>query len=152
MSTLPPVDRRVHVRLAPDEAFELFTRHMRTWWPFVGHSCFDEDAVDVRFEPRVGGAVVEHARDGRTWAWGRLTRWAPPQGFAMQWFPGLSEQEATTLEVSVQAIEGGSELRVLHSGWEARGAAAAEKRDQYDNGWPASLAAFARAADTRAAA
>lgn len=151
MSPLPPVDRRVRVRLATAEAFELFTQHMREWWPFIGHSCFDEDAVDVRFEPHVGGAVVEHARDGRTWAWGRITQWSPPRGFAMQWHPGLSEAEATTLEVHIAPVPGGSELRVLHSGWEARGEAAAARRDQYDHGWPTTLAAFGDAAERRAA-
>jgi hypothetical protein len=43
--------------------------------------------------------------------------------------PGLSEAEATLLQVRVAALDGGDR--------------AAEKRDQYDGGWPSTLAAFA---------
>jgi len=145
--TLPPVRHQVRVRLAPHEAFTLFTEQMARWWPFRGHSCFDEDALDVRFEPRVGGAVTEMARDGRQMAWGTLTEWSPPNGFAMRWFPGLDAAAATQLRVSfVASAAGGTEVRIEHGDWEARGEAAAAKRDQYDGGWPVTLAAYASAA------
>jgi hypothetical protein len=146
---VPPVRHQVQVRLAPGDAFALFTEQMSRWWPFRGHSCFDEGAVDVTFEPRVGGAVTEVARDGRRMPWGTLTDWSPPYGFAMRWFPGLHAAEATLLRVSFAASGGGTEVRIERSGWEARGADAATKRDQYDGGWPATLAAYASAAALR---
>lgn len=149
MESLPPVDRAVTVRLAPTEAFDLFTRDMRIWWPFVGHSCSDAAAQDVRFEPGVGGEVVEHSRTGERFRWGRLTEWDPPHGFAMSWHPGLPEREATRLRVSFTPRDGGTEVRVIHDGWEARGAQAQSKRDQYDGGWPATLAAFSAEAARR---
>jgi hypothetical protein len=150
--SLPAVVHRVTVRQAPHVAFDLFTRQIARWWPFRGHSCFDEDAVDVTFEPRVGGAVTEHARDGRRLPWGTITEWSPPQGFAMQWFPGLDAAEATSLRVRFAASAGGTDVRIEHGGWEARGAAAADKRDQYDGGWPATLAAYGAFAAARGAA
>ncbi len=70
---LPPVRHSVRVALAPDEAFDLFTRQIARWWPFRGHSCYGDDAADVLFEPRVGGAVTEVARDGERMPWGRIT-------------------------------------------------------------------------------
>ena len=150
----PPVQRQVRVALPPARAFELFTRQMGRWWPFRGHSCFDAEACDVLFDGRVGGAVTELARDGRRMAWGVLVEWQPPNGFAMRWHPGLDAAEATLLRVRfTAAADGGTEVAIHHSGWEARGAAAAEKRDQYDQGWPAVLAVFAgyaAQADTRA--
>jgi Activator of Hsp90 ATPase homolog 1-like protein len=146
-TTLPPLQHRVQVKLAPAAAFDLFTRGMARWWPFRGHSCFGDDAVDVVFEPRVGGAVTEIARDGRRMAWGTITAWSPPEGFAMRWFPGLEPAEATTLRVQFAAVAAGTEVSVHHSGWQARGAAAGERRDQYDSGWPATLAAFRAQAD-----
>lgn len=146
---LAPVDHRVLVALAPADAFELFTRQIARWWPFRGHSCFGDEAVDVVFEPRVGGAVTEVARNGERMAWGTLTDWMPPEGFAMRWFPGLPERDATLLRVRFEAVPGGgTEVHVHHSGWEARGAQAAEKRDGYDGGWPTTLAAFAAFAHT----
>lgn len=151
-SPLPPVQRQVRVALPPERAFELFTRQMARWWPFRGHSGYDDEAVDVVFDGRVGGAVTEHARDGRRMVWGVLTEWSPPHGFAMRWHPGLDERESTQLRVTFAAAAGGgTEVAIHHGGWEARGAAAAEKRDQYDHGWPATLAAFAEHAGRVAA-
>lgn len=141
---IPPVEHHVSVRLAPAEAFVLFTRQMARWWPFRGHSGFDAAAVDVRFDERVGGQVVEHAADGRTMTWGELTAWQPPERFVMRWYPGLNEAEATELVVSFTPLDdGGTRVAIHHSGWEARGAQAGTKRDQYDGGWPHTLAAFA---------
>lgn len=142
MSVPPPVDRWVDVTLAPEQAFDLFTRQMRRWWPFAGHSCSDAAGADVLFEPRVGGAVTEHAPDGARFVWGRLTEWDPPHGFAMRWHPGLPPEVATRLAVRFEPHAGGCRVRVRHDGWEARGAEAAATRDQYDGGWPHVLAAL----------
>lgn len=142
---LPPVEHRVHVGLAPIDAFDLFTRQIARWWPFKGHSAFDDEAIDLRVDGRVGGAVTEVARDGSTCTWGTITQWSTPAGFSMRWHPGLPVAEATTLQVRFDAADdGGTEVSVHHSGWESRGPLAADKRDQYDAGWPSTLAAFAR--------
>ena len=140
---LPSVEHRVRVALSPAAAFDLFTRQMARWWPFAGHSCYGDEAADIEFEPRDGGAVVEVSRDGDRMAWGHLTAWQPPHGFAMQWHPGLGVDQATVLAVRFVAVDGGgTEVSVHHSGWAARGEQAAAKRDQYDGGWPLTLAAF----------
>jgi uncharacterized protein YndB with AHSA1/START domain len=150
--TLPAVEHRVRVSLAPSDAFDLFTSQVARWWPFPGHSAFDDEAVDLRIEGRVGGAVTEVARDGRTCCWGTVTAWTPAAGFAMQWHPGLPEAEATLLQVTFAAlVGGGTEVSVHHSGWEARGNHAADKRDQYDGGWPGTLEAFTAFAVQQAA-
>jgi len=144
---LPPVEHRVRVALPPDAAFELFTRGIARWWPWRSHSCFGEAALDVVFEPRAGGDVVEVSRHGERAVWGRLSVWDPPRRFAMSWHPGLDVREATHLRVEFTALaDGGTEVLVHHGDWEARGAAAAEKRRQYDGGWPVTLAAFAACA------
>lgn len=148
--SIPPVDQRVTVRIGPQEAFALFTRAMGAWWPFQGHSCGGEAGGDVQFEPRVGGAVTELGRDGSRWAWGTLSEWDPPHAFAMSWHPGLPLDQATQLRVSFTACAAGTEVRVLHSGWEARGDQAAAKRDSYNGGWPVTLQAFVQAAHREA--
>lgn len=146
-TALPPVRHQLRVRLSPEAAFDLFTRRIARWWPFRGHSCYGDEAIDVVFEPRVGGAVTEVARSGERMAWGTITEWSPPHGFAMRWFPGLDDTQATLLRVRFAAVDAGTEVSVHHEGWEARGEAAAAKRDQYDGGWPATLAAFRGFAD-----
>jgi hypothetical protein len=147
--SLPAVIKEVWVPMPPDAAFALFTQRMGLWWPFAGHSCSGEAGQDVRFEPWVGGGVTEHAKDGRSFTWGRLLAWAPPEGFTMSWYPGLPSDEATCLSVSFSAEAEGTRVRIEHGGWEARGDQAQAKRDQYDGGWPATLMAFSQAAQGR---
>lgn len=149
---IAPVVRSVTVVLPPQEAFDLFTQEMRLWWPFAGHSCGDEDSLDVQFEPRVGGTVTEIGRSGQRWSWGTLTEWHPPGAFAMRWHPGIEADQATTLRVTFTARGGGTEVQVHHDGWAARGRDAQVKRDQYEGGWPHTLRAFAEAAASRRAA
>jgi hypothetical protein len=146
------VVRAVVVRLAPAEAFALFTQQMRLWWPLASHSCGGDDALDVQFEARAGGTVTEIGRHGERWTWGTLTEWDPPHAFAMRWHPGLPADAATVLRVRFTALAEGTEVQVHHAGWEARGADARAKRDQYDGGWPHTLQAYARAAAARGSA
>jgi hypothetical protein len=150
-NAIAPVVRSVTVRLAPRDAFELFTREIGLWWPFAGHSCGGESSVDVHFEPRVGGAVTELGKAGERWPWGTLSEWDPPRAFAMSWHPGLPTDGATRLRVTFTARGGETEVRVVHDGWAARGRDAQVKRDQYDQGWPQTLAAFGAAAAARSA-
>ena len=138
----PPVHHRLVVALAPAEAFALFTQGIARWWPFKGHSCSGEAAVDVAFEARVGGQVTELARDGARHAWGRLTAWDPPRHFAMTWHPGQIADRATVLAVRFTAVDGGCEVALTHGGWAARGDDAAEARDSYDQGWGTVLALY----------
>lgn len=151
-TSLPAVEQRVCVTLAPAEAFDLFTRQIARWWPFRGHSCFDDAARDVELEPRAGGAVTEVAHDGRRVAWGTIVDWSPPEGFAMRWFPGLPAAQATLLRVRFAALaEGGTEVWVHHGGWEARGDDAAARRDGYAEGWAVVLSLYRTCAQGSAA-
>lgn len=144
--TIPAVEHSVHVALAPAAVFDLFTRQIARWWPFVGHSCYGTEALNIEFEPRTGGAVTEVARNGDRMAWGCLSAWQPPDGFAMSWHPGMGAEQATLLEVRFVAVGSGTDVSIHHSGWEARGDQAATRRDQYNGGWPITLAAFAACA------
>jgi hypothetical protein len=150
-TTVPsPVRQRVVVALAPDDAFELFTRGVARWWPFGGHSCSGEAALDVVFEPRVGGAVTEIASGGAKHPWGRLTAWSPPDHFRMTWHPGQDPAAATVLSVRFAAVDGGCEVAIEHGGWEARGDRADEARAGYDEGWAFVLGRFAATVTGRA--
>ena len=76
MIELPPVKHCIVVPMPPAQAFDLFTAGIARWWPFRSHSCAGDDALDVQFEPHVGGAVTEVDRQGRRHAWGVLTAWS----------------------------------------------------------------------------
>ena len=146
-----PVVHCLSVPLAPEQAFDLFVRQIARWWPFASHSCGGDDAVDVQFEPRVGGAVTELTRSGARHPWGTLTAWEPPAHFAMTWHPAQPAGRATRLSVRFEADPGGCRVELVHGGWEARGADAAEVRDGYQEGWALVLARYRQCAeeDTR---
>jgi hypothetical protein len=148
---LAPVVHRIVVRRPPEQAFALFTSGIARWWPFASHSCAGADAVDVEFEPRVGGAVTETTRDGTRHAWGVLTAWSPPVHFAMTWHPGQAPAVATALSVRFDAIDGGCSVTLEHGGWAARGDAAATLRDEYRQGWALVLGRYSEAVHQEAA-
>jgi hypothetical protein len=145
MSRLPPVEHRIVVRLAPADAFDLFTRGMARWWPFKAHSCSGEGARDVQFEPCLGGTVTEVAADGTRHPWGVLTAWEPPRALAMTWHPAQAPEAATQLALRFTAVAGGCEVHLVHGGWDARSDAAAV-RGNYDEGWALVLGLYAAAA------
>lgn len=142
MPQLPPVDHTVNVPLSAPQAFELFTREIRKWWPLSTHSCAGDKARDVVFEPRIGGRVTEVAEDGTEHPWGTLMEWDPPHALAMGWHPGQPAHQATLLRVTFTPRERSTDVRIVHTGWEARGARAAEVRGEYERGWPLVLARF----------
>lgn len=143
---LEPLKKQIRVALAPDAAFDLFTMGMSRWWPLATHSCFEQQAQRVEIEPRAGGSVVEHAKDGRRSEWGRVLEWAPPDRFAMTWHPANDPSLATHLEVTFTPDGDRTLVTLTHSGWEVRGDAAPEIRGNYAKGWESTLARYAAAA------
>lgn len=146
-AAVDPVDRAVVVTLPPHDAWDLFTTRLQDWWPLKSHSCSGDPKARVVFEPRAGGAVVEIASNGERHAWGTLTEWAPPHALAMTWHPAQPTDQATRLRITFEAVGSGTEVRVRHDGWEARGAASEAARHEYDRGWPIVLQGLARLAE-----
>ena len=137
----------VTVDLPRDKAFRLFTERMGSWWPRATHSVYETDVLDVILEPMVGGRLYETTADGRTSDWGRVTAWEPVDRVAMTWHPGYDEALESLVEVTfTDADGGGTQVDLLHTGWEAHGADAEQAARGYQEGWPIVLAFFARAA------
>jgi uncharacterized protein YndB with AHSA1/START domain len=138
----------VRVRLGREAAFALFTADATRWWPLASHSVFDAQAASVTFEPWVGGRIVETATDGRTEAWGVISAWDAGHRFESSWHPGLDPSEATHLEVNFSdAPGGGTQVDLVHTGWEARGAEAAERVAGYELGWKFVLGRYVAVGD-----
>ncbi len=133
---VPPVVKVREVDLAIDDAFDLFTTGMGGWWPLATHSIAGERAADVRFEPRVGGRVVEIAEDGIEHEWADVIAWDPPQRFVVAWHPTPEPVASSILEVRFESTDGGCRLHLEHRGWEEFGLeAGTEARNGYDPGW-----------------
>jgi uncharacterized protein YndB with AHSA1/START domain len=81
------IKKSVVVRRPVEEAFELFTTDIATWWPVKTHSVAEENAETVILEPQEGGRFYERTRDGDEHLWGTVTVWEPPSKLAFTWQP-----------------------------------------------------------------
>lgn len=136
---LDPVVHIVVVPGAVSKAFIGFTEHTHLWWPLEEQSVFGAGSY-VEFEENL---VLETADDGRTAVWGSIDDWQPPLSFHASWHPGTTALWSTELRVAFRAVEDGTELRLVHNGWEGAENPALT-REQYDAGWPVVLARFVR--------
>ena len=144
-----PVRKSVVVARPVAEAFAIFTERMESWWPFAGHSVYDDRARSVVFEPRAGGEVTEVSVAGERTAWGTLLAWEPPTRFVMTWHPGRGAETAQELEVRFHAEGDGTRVELEHRGWEKLLDRAADARGGYDGGWTAVLTGYVAACARR---
>lgn len=136
---LDPIVKTVTVPLSPARAFKLFTDGIAEWWPLDTHSLSAQAdgaaAANVTVTPEEGGAVFETKPDGSTAPWGRVTRWVPGEAFAMTWHVGRSADQASAVSVSFDVVADGTQVTLIHDGWEALGDAAQALRQGYTSGW-----------------
>jgi uncharacterized protein YndB with AHSA1/START domain len=148
-----PIVRSVEVPLPIDEAFELFTMGMTTWWPLETMSIAADTfegrvrADSVSFEDRVGGRVLEHLSDGTALSWGEVVAWEPPKRFVMTWKPNLEDTLPTEIEVRFSSTtDGGTRVELEHRGWKRLGAGRTARKSGYSNGWARILGIYRDAA------
>lgn len=130
---IPPIVKTVTVRCAPATAFRVFTAEIGRWYPLAMFTI--NPAVDCRLEPHVGGRLYEIGPDGRETLWGRVLDWNPPHALALSWQARCSEEEAQRIDIVFRAVPDGTEVKLVHAGWEKLKVDAAEWRDRYNGGW-----------------
>ena len=140
MSTIvtEAIRKTVLVDFQPEEAFELFTARINSWWPVRTHSYGGEDVTNVAIEPNVGGRVYEATKAGEQ-DWAHVLAWDPPRRLLLDWHIG----EACGTEVEVTFSPEGPGTRVV---LEHRGFSADDPRERYSGGWDVVLATFVHAA------
>lgn len=140
---IEPVVRRVRVPAEPSAAFRRFTAELGSWWPLATHSVGQAAAETVRMGEGVGGSIVERTRDGGEHVWGTVRVWEPPARLAFSWHPGRPPAGAQEVEVTFAAVAGGgTEVTLVHGGWEWYGEGASEARAPYVEGWARVLALY----------
>jgi DNA-binding transcriptional ArsR family regulator len=142
-----PIVKTRHLSLDPEAAFELFTEKIAEWWPLATHSVGGEKAVSVRIEARVGGSIIETTDDGDEHEWGQVTSWEQGKRLEFTWHPGMTADRATQVEVRFREVGAGSEMLLIHTGWELRGEDAGEVRATYVTGWDLVLAGYEKAVE-----
>jgi uncharacterized protein YndB with AHSA1/START domain len=130
-----------------ERAFDVFTRQIGSWWPLGQYSIGGDTITEVVVEEHVGGRIFERHSDGGEGEWGRVVAWEPPARFAMTWYPGHDDSQATELDVRFTAEGGRTRVELVHSGWEILGARAPESRTGYDAGWGEVLGFYEAAAN-----
>jgi uncharacterized protein YndB with AHSA1/START domain len=130
---IPPVVKTVTVRCAPETAFRVFTAEIGRWWPLTSHSL--AKAANCLLEGRLGGRLYEIDAAGAETVWGHVLAWDPPRAVAFSWLVGLDETEAQRIDVRFSAVAQGTEVRLVHAGWENIKTDAAARREKYDGGW-----------------
>ena len=112
----------VFVRVAPDRAFDAFTREIDSWWRHGPKFRAGRESRLV-LEPGVGGRLFEkiERRSGpRTLEFGRVTLWEPPGRLAFTWRGvNFAPGEETLVEVAFKALNDGTLVTLRHSGWSA---------------------------------
>ena len=129
-----PLVKTVVVPVGVDRAFEAFTAETSAWWPLFTHSVGAEAAHEVRLEGAVGGRIAEHGTEGEIATWGTISQWDPPASLSFSWHPGGDPAEAGQVTVTFTTSGDGTEVTLVHSGWEHRGDGG-RARLSYDTGW-----------------
>jgi uncharacterized protein YndB with AHSA1/START domain len=102
-------------------AFSIWTERTSAWWPTV-HTVSRERAVEIVFEPRIGGRVYERTSTGLEHDWGRVTAWDPPHRLAYLWHIATDPTNATDVEVRFIELGGqATRVEVDHDGWDRLG-------------------------------
>lgn len=142
---LEPLVKKVVVPVGVERAFEVFTVEMAAWWPVFSHSVGEAEARGVRLEGAVGGRIVEYGDDGEIATWGTVSDWDPPTTVSFTWHPGQDPQQAGHVTVTFTPVDDGTELQLVHSGWDKR-ADGERLRTGYDTGWDYVLGQYVAAA------
>jgi uncharacterized protein YndB with AHSA1/START domain len=111
----------------------VFTVDIGRWYPLAVASL--NHAIDCRLEPRVGGRLYEIGVDGQETSWGHVLEWNPPHSLALSWKAHCSDEEAQRIDISFRAVSEGTEVKLVHSGWEKLQVNGSGLRDQYNQGW-----------------
>jgi uncharacterized protein YndB with AHSA1/START domain len=139
-----PDEVRTSIRLpvAPERGFEAFV-DLNSWWPRE-YTWSGEALERIELEARQGGACVEWGLDGFRCDWGRVIAWEPPERLAFRWQisprrePVPDPAEASEVEVSFEPTDGGTEVTLVHRGFDRHGEGAGEYRQALasEQGWP----------------
>jgi len=128
-----PIVESVYVPADQTDVFEVLTAGIGEWWPVGAVSVTGVPVVGLELDGRMYGLLVEVWADGTRAPWAAVTAWDPPSRLVLAWNPGDGPRPATTVEIVLEQIARGTQVRVTHSGWEALGE---DARMDYVAGWP----------------
>ena len=99
--------------------------------------------LDVRIEPRVGGAVVHQLASGGLYQWGTVLTWDPGRHYRQSFTMAQDPAHPSELDVRFVADSDGTLVHFAHGGWTAGNL---DRRTGFRD-WPFILGRFAVLAD-----
>jgi uncharacterized protein YndB with AHSA1/START domain len=152
--TIAPVRKEVVVNTSAQRAFDVFTKHLATWWPCDTHKLGAGEVETVVMEPHEGGRLYERGIDASECIWGHVRVWDPPARVVFTWEISAEWQPDSSMDSEVEVrfvAETASRTRVEleHRKLEAFGDRAPEMREAFDGegAWSGLLVKFADAAN-----
>ena len=116
---MEPLQLESTVACPPAHAFAVWTERTSLWWP-KGHSVSGDPELEVTFEP--------------------------PHRLAYHWHLRQERADATHVEISFTPAAEGTDVTIVHAGWERLGARGEGLRERNQRGWGGLLPHFAAAA------
>jgi uncharacterized protein YndB with AHSA1/START domain len=127
------------VDATPEQAFEVFTEGIATWFPYDRLSVEAQDEgrspETVIFETGPNGRIYERMTNGQEAHWASVTAWEPPNRVVLAWQVNPDTPGPTEIEMRFEAEGSGTRFHFEHRGWEILGAEAEAAASQYDGGW-----------------
>jgi uncharacterized protein YndB with AHSA1/START domain len=139
-----PLVQRLSLACPPEHAWAVWTERTSLWWP-ASHSVSGAPETVV-LEPRAGGRIFERAPGGEEHDWGRVLTWEPPRRLVYSWHLRQDAADATEVEITFTAAGTGTEVTIVHRGWERLGARGPGLRERNVRGWAGLLPAYVAAA------
>ena len=146
MSGTEPIELRFTVDCDPAHAFEVWAGRTATWWP-SSHSASGDPATVVTIEPGEGGRIYERTPAGFEHDWGRVLAWEPPTRLVYLWHLGAAgPADGTEVAITFSPSGAGTEVSIVHRGWERLGASGPQRRGRNLAGWGGLLPHYQEAA------
>ena len=107
------------VRVAIEDAFDVFTLELDQWWRRgPAYRIGGKQPGALHLEPRLGGRLFEEYGAAKLHEIGTITAWTPPTHFAFTWRGiNFKPHEVTTVEVWFEAREDGTRVTLEHRGF-----------------------------------
>jgi uncharacterized protein YndB with AHSA1/START domain len=131
---MEPLELRFTVGCSPEHAFDVWATRTSLWW-LSGHSVSADPGLTVTFEPRPGGRIFERTPGGPEHDWGEVLDWEPPRRLRYLWHLRFDRADATEVEIVFAPAAEGTEVTIVHRGWERLGAKGPERRERNRRGW-----------------